>query len=348
MQFYKITSIPCKGVPWLYIAIPSIFCTFALVLFHILQTGMNILITGGAGFIGSNIADAYLERGHEVVIIDNLTTGVLDNVPRGAVFYQMDIRDEGLVDLLRKHNIDMINHHAAQIDVRRSVLDPRYDLMVNVYGSLNVIEAAVQHGVKRLIFSSTGGAIYGEQEYFPADEGHPTAPCSPYGITKLAVEKYLHYYHLEKKLTYTVFRYTNVYGPRQNPHGEAGVVAIFCNKLLDGEEAVINGEGLQTRDYVYVKDVVRANVLGLDMEGVNTFNVCTGIETDVNGIFAHINAAVGEDTREVHGPAKPGEQMRSVCTFDKIQASLGWKPAVSLPEGITETVAYFREKHDED
>ncbi len=309
---------------------------------------MNILITGGAGFIGSSIADAYLDRGHDVVIIDNLTTGVLDNVPRGATFYQMDIRDEGLVDILRTHNIDVINHLAAQIDVRQSVQDPRYDLMVNVYGSLNVIEAAVQHGVSRLLFSSTGGAIYGEQEYFPADERHPTAPCSPYGITKLCVEKYLHYYHIEKGLTYTVFRYTNVYGPRQNPHGEAGVVAIFCNKLLAGDDAIINGDGLQTRDYVNVRDVVRANVLGLDMDGSNTFNVCTGIETTVNDIFHHINTAAEAGAKELHGPAKPGEQLRSVCTFEKIRTTLGWTPEVSLAEGITDTVRFFQSQLDED
>ncbi len=309
---------------------------------------MNILITGGAGFIGSNIADAYLELGHEVVIVDNLSTGALENVPRGVPFYQMDIRDDGLADILRTHHIDVINHHAAQIDVRRSVEDPRYDLMVNVLGSINVIEAGIRHGVSRMIFASTGGAIYGEQEYFPADEFHPTSPCSPYGITKLTVEKYLNYFHIEKKLTYTVLRYTNVYGPRQNPHGEAGVVAIFCKRLLDGDPCVINGDGLQTRDYVNVRDVVRANVLALGMTGTDTFNVCTNVETTVNDIFQHLNTAAGSPQDERHGPAKPGEQMRSVCTHEKITRILGWAPEVRIEDGLRETMDYFRQRHDEE
>jgi UDP-glucose 4-epimerase len=309
---------------------------------------MNILITGGAGFIGSNIADAYLEQGHNVVIADNLSTGMLENVPRGVPFHQIDIRDEGLVDILREHRIDVINHHAAQIDVRRSVEDPRYDLMVNVLGSINVIEAAVQYGVKRMIFSSTGGAIYGEQEYFPADEAHPTSPCSPYGITKLTVEKYLNYYRIEKGLTYTVLRYTNVYGPRQNPHGEAGVVAIFCNKLLNGDPCIINGDGMQTRDYVYVGDVVNANVFALGMEGTDTFNVCTNVESTVNDIFHHLNKAAGSKADEKHGPAKPGEQLRSVCTWKKIHDTLGWKPTVEVEQGLQQTMAYFKRKHDEE
>lgn len=308
---------------------------------------MNILITGGAGFIASTIADAYLDLGHEIVIIDNLSTGVLENVPRGVTFYQMDIRDEGVFDILQQHRIDVINHHAAQIDVRRSVADPQYDLAVNVLGTLNLLEAGVRHGISRFIFASTGGAIYGEQDYFPADELHPTRPCSPYGITKLTVEKYLHYYHVEKALPYTVLRYTNVYGPRQNPHGEAGVVAIFTERLLRGDEAVINGDGLQTRDYVFVHDVVRANVLALTMEGTDTFNVCTGIETDVNQIFGTINEALGSPATERHGAAKPGEQKRSVCSYAKISDALGWEPRVNMKDGLVETVAFFKSRAEE-
>lgn len=309
---------------------------------------MNILITGGAGFIGSSIADAYRELGHELVIVDNLSTGVLDNVPKGAAFYQMDIRDEGLADVVREHNIDIINHHAAQIDVRKSVEDPRYDLAVNVLGSINVIEAALAHGVKRLIFASSGGAGYGEQVYFPADEQHPIAPCSPYGITKVTVERYLHYYHQVRGLTYTTFRYTNVYGPRQNPHGEAGVVAIFCDKLLHGQQPVINGDGGQTRDYVYIDDVVRANVRGLEMEGSDTLNVCTARETSVNDIFRTLNDALGAPAKEVHGPAKDGEQQRSVCSFEKIRSLHGWEPEMSMDEGLRRTMHWFRERFEQE
>ncbi len=303
---------------------------------------MNILITGGAGFIGSSIADAYKALGHEIVIVDNLTTGRMENVPEGAAFYRMDIRDDGFADVVREHGIDIINHHAAQIDVRRSVEDPRYDLSVNVLGSLNVIEAGLRHNVRRIVFASSGGAGYGEQEYFPADEKHPIAPCSPYGITKVTVERYLHYYHLVRKLNYTVFRYTNVYGPRQNPHGEAGVVAIFADKLLHHQQPVINGDGLQTRDYVYVDDVVRANLLALDMDGTDTFNVCTNVETTVNTIFRVLNERLGSHANEEHGEAKPGEQQRSVCSFGKFNSHYGWEPRTQIQSGLHRTLDWFK------
>jgi UDP-glucose 4-epimerase len=309
---------------------------------------MNILITGGAGFIGSSIAEAYREQGHEVVIVDNLSTGVLENVPKGAPFYQVDIRDEQLFDIMQEHDINVVNHHAAQIDVRKSVEDPQYDLSVNVLGSLNVIEAGLRHGISRLIFASSGGAGYGEQEYFPADEKHPIAPCSPYGITKVTVERYLYYYHVVRDLQYTVFRYTNVYGPRQNPHGEAGVVAIFADRLLRGQEAVINGDGLQTRDYVYIDDVVRANIAALGMEGSDTFNVCTAVETTVNEVFRLINDALGNPAEERHGAAKEGEQRRSVCSYDKIHRHFGWQPRMGMPEGLRETVRFFEKRFELD
>ena len=305
---------------------------------------MNVLITGGAGFIGSTIAREYLRLGHHVTIIDDLSSGFRENVPEGATFYQMDIRDEGVYDVMQRHAVEVVNHHAAQIDVRKSVLDPRHDVSVNVIGSISMIEAAVRHGVQRFIFASTGGAIYGEQDYYPADEKHATNPVSPYGISKLTVEKFLHYYAVEKQLTYTVLRYTNVYGPRQSPHGEAGVVAIFSDKMLRGIEPVINGDGLQTRDYVFVGDVMRANALALTMEGTNTFNVCTGIESSVVDIFETLNSGLATPLRRVHGPAKPGEQRRSVCTSEKIRTQLGWQPTVALREGLLETLEFFREK----
>jgi UDP-glucose 4-epimerase len=309
---------------------------------------MNILVTGGAGFIGSSIADAYIRLGHEVVIVDNLSTGVLENVPKGAPFYQMDIRDEGFVDVLHEHDIDIINHHAAQIDVRRSVEDPRYDLSVNVLGSLNVIEAGLKKHVRQIIFASSGGAGYGEQEYFPADEKHPIAPCSPYGITKVTVERYLHYYHVVQGLHYAVLRYTNVYGPRQNPHGEAGVVAIFADKLLRGEQPIINGDGLQTRDYVYVDDVVLANEQVLAMEGSDIFNVSTNTETDVNSIFRILNEALDSPASEKHGEAKAGEQQRSVCSHEKISERFGWQPGVRIEDGLRRTLLWFSDRMDEE
>lgn len=309
---------------------------------------MNILITGGAGFIGSSIADAYKALGHEIVIVDNLSSGSLENVPKGAAFYQIDIRDEGLTDIVREHNIDIINHHAAQIDVRRSVDDPRYDLSVNVLGTLNVIDAGLRNHIKRLIFASSGGAGYGEQEYYPADEKHPIAPCSPYGITKVTVERYLYYYHLVQNLQYTVFRYTNVYGPRQNPHGEAGVVAIFCDKLLRGQQPVINGDGLQTRDYVFIDDVVKANVLALDMTETDTFNVSTNSETTVNTIFRVLNEALGSPADERHGEGKAGEQMRSVCSHDKIQQKYGWAPTVTIEDGLRRTLDWFQQRFEDE
>lgn len=305
---------------------------------------MNILVTGGAGFIGSHIAEAYCAAGHSVLIIDNLSTGFASNLPAAATFARMDIRDPGLPSLLAQHRIEIINHHAAQIDVRASVADPGNDLAINVLGTLNLLEAAIRSGIRRFIFASSGGAVYGEQEYFPADERHPTAPCSPYGITKLCVEKYLFYYRTVHGLSYTAFRYTNVYGPRQSPHGEAGVVAIFCDKLLAGGHPVINGDGLQTRDYVFVEDVVRANLAALGMEGTETLNVCTGRETTVNEIFGQLNRICGTRAPEQHGAAKAGEQLRSVCTYEKIRALLGWSPRVGIEEGLERTADFFKSR----
>ena len=226
-----------------------------------MQNSMKILVTGGAGFIASQIADAYITEGHIVTIVDDLSTGFEENVNPAAKFVKINIGDPGIVDLFNKEKFDLVNHHAAQMDVRKSVADPIFDANTNIMGTINLLQSCVKSGVKKIIFASTGGAVYGEQEYFPADESHPTSPISPYGITKLTIEKYLYFYYLEHKLNYTILRYSNVYGLRQNPFGEAGVVAIFINKLLKGEQPVINGSGEQTRDYVFVEDVVKANLL---------------------------------------------------------------------------------------
>lgn len=305
---------------------------------------MKILVTGGAGFIGSNIVDAYLTAGHEVFVVDDLSSGSVENLSAKANFFQMDIRDPKIEKIFEEHRFDVVNHLAAQMDVRKSVADPVFDATVNVVGTLNVMENCLKYGVGKVIFSSTGGAIYGEQDYFPADEEHPTRPLSPYGIAKLAVEKYLFYYNAVHGIRYVVLRYANVFGPRQNPHGEAGVVAIFTSKLLKGEEPVINGDGKQTRDYTFVGDVVNANVLALEYNKPDIFNIGTGRETDVNVLFRKLRDAVGSKAEEKHGPAKAGEQMRSVIDYSKARKILGWEPKVGLDEGINLTVKFFKQK----
>lgn len=303
---------------------------------------MNILITGAAGFIGSNIADAYIQAGHTVVIVDDLSTGKSENVNPGARFHRLDIRDPALEQVFAETKFDVINHHAAQMDVRRSVADPVFDASVNVLGMLNVLELGNKYGVKKVIFSSTGGAIYGEQDYFPADEQHPLRPLSPYGITKLATEKYLFYYRAVHGIEHVILRYGNIYGPRQNPHGEAGVIAIFADKMLRGEQPVINGDGKQTRDYVYVGDVVRANVLALSYPSSNIFNIGTGIENDVIALFRFVRKFSGSSCEEKHGPTKKGEQLRSVIDYSKAKKLLGWEPTVPLEDGLRRTVEFFK------
>ncbi len=303
---------------------------------------MKILVTGGAGFIGSNIVDALVENGHDVVVVDNLYMGRLKNLNPKAKFYLLDLQAAEISKLFALEKFDVVYHEAAQMDVRRSVENPVFDASVNVLGTLNILQNAVQTGVKKVIFASTGGAVYGEQDYFPADEEHPTRPVSPYGITKLTVEKYLFFYKLTYGLEHVILRYANVYGPRQNPFGEAGVVAIFIEKMLTGGQPIINGDGKQTRDFVYVGDVVRANLLALEYPGSNTFNVGTGKETDVNTIFRELNKIIGQNLPEKHGPAKEGEQQRSVIDYSKIKNVLGWKPKITLEEGLRKTVDYFK------
>jgi UDP-glucose 4-epimerase len=305
---------------------------------------LKILVTGGAGFIGSHVADTYIGAGHHVVIVDDLSSGNMKNVNPKAKFVKMDIRGDELRGLFESEKFDVVNHHAAQMDVRRSVDDPLFDASVNVVGSLNLLENSKRFGVKRFVFASTGGAIYGEQDYFPADEEHPQRPLSPYGISKLAVEKYLFYYMTVHGLQYTILRYANVYGPRQNPHGEAGVVAVFSTRMLSGKQPVINGDGRQTRDYVNVKDLVRANLLALSVKGSEIVNIGTGIETDVNDLFRLIMYHAGKSVDEVHGEPKKGEQLRSVVSNKKAERILGWKPTIGLSDGIKDTVEFFRQQ----
>ncbi len=304
---------------------------------------MNILITGGAGFIGSHVADKFIESGHSVTILDNLTSGQEANIPAAAQFIKGDITDNNLIDkLFDDGQFDVINHHAAQMDVRHSVADPTFDAQVNILGTINLLNASVRTGVKKVMFASTGGAIYGEQDYFPADESHPTRPLSPYGISKLACEKYLYFYQQQYGLKTAITRYANVYGPRQNPHGEAGVVAIFSKRLVAGKPMTINGDGLQTRDYVFVKDVVAANLAALNHDESILFNVGTGIETDVVTLFNHLKDAAGSDYTPEHGPGMPGEQRRSVITPQFGKEVLGWEPKVEISDGLKQTYEWFK------
>lgn len=306
---------------------------------------MRILITGGAGFIGSHIADAYLAAGHEVLVLDNLSTGKQENVPDGAKFVLGDICSDVGEEAIRSFRPEILNHHAAQMDVRRSVADPVFDAQVNLLGMLRLLEASRRSGVRKVIFASSGGAGYGEPEYFPPDEKHPVRPVSPYGVAKMATEMYLHFYRVQHGLEYTALRYANVYGSRQNAHGEAGVVAIFAQRLLQGQLAIVNGDGLQTRDYVHVRDVVRANLLALDRGDGLGINIGTGIETDVNTVFRKVRELAGSNQQEIHGDPAPGEQRRSVLENRMAFEELGWYPEVSLEEGLSETVAFFREKN---
>ncbi|MGI5864220.1 MAG: NAD-dependent epimerase/dehydratase family protein [Myxococcales bacterium] len=302
---------------------------------------MKVLVTGGAGFIGSHVCDKFLAQGFEVLAVDDLSSGRRENLDPRVRLHVLDIRSPEAAKLILDEKPEAIAHLAAQMDVRRSVADPRFDADVNIGGFINILEAAVKAGTKRVIFSSTGGAIYGEQDVFPAPESHPQRPCSPYGVSKAAGELYLNYYRQQYGLSYTALRYANVYGPRQNPHGEAGVVAIFCSRLLEGKDCQIFGEGKQTRDFVYVDDVARANLLAMQSDFVGAVNIGTGIETDVNTLYDMLVAVPGLDKPAVHAPAKPGEQMRS-CIDPSLAGKLfGWKPEVELARGLEMTYRFF-------
>lgn len=305
---------------------------------------MKLLITGGAGFIGSHVADAMVESGHTVHILDDLSSGKRENVPSEATLHVHDVRSSEVADLFAAEEFDVLIHHAAQMDVRKSVADPGFDADVNIRGFLNLMEAGRKNGLKKVLFASTGGAIYGEPEYTPQDVNHPLQPVSPYGITKLATEKYLYYYRVQFDVDYVALRYANIYGPRQNPHGEAGVVAIFAQRMLTGDQPVINGDGTQTRDYVHVADVVRANVAALDYDGSGIFNVGTGVETNVNQLFRIIRDEANPDIEEKHGPGKPGEQQRSVLGYAHTTEELGWEPTIDVEEGLRETVRWFDDR----
>ena len=306
---------------------------------------MRILITGGAGFIGSNITDAYLAAGHDVAVVDDLSSGSADNVDPRARWYRVDIRDAALDAIFAEERPEVVCHHAAQVSVRRSVESPQTDADVNVLGSLNVFEAARRHGTRRIVFASTGGAIYGEQTGPPADETHPCRPRSPYAVAKLAIEHYLDYFRVTFGLEAVVLRYANVYGPRQDPHGEAGVVAIFMQRILAGLAPTIFGDGEQVRDFVYVEDVVAANLAALRAavaaEDMAIFNIGTGRATSVNALWRVIQPLARPRVGAYHEPVRSGDVRRSVLDPSRAAGQLGWRPAVGIEEGLARTWAWF-------
>lgn len=308
---------------------------------------MKIVITGGAGFIGSHIVDAYIAEGHQVYVIDDLSSGDRRNLNPKAVFHSMDILDPGLHPLLDDISPDVVNHHAAQMDVRRSVDDPLLDARINILGLIRLLEGCKRLKVKRVIYASSGGAVYGEQETFPALEDHPKRPESPYGISKLTGEYYLNYYQRAFAIPSVWLRYANVYGPRQRADGEAGVIAIFIHHLLDGRSPKINGDGKQTRDYVYIGDVVAANLLALESPYTGALNIGTGNETDVLSLFELLRKKMGLQVAALHGAAKTGEQRRSSLDSSRAREKLGWSPRTTLGQGLGKTIEYYRRSNIE-
>lgn len=305
---------------------------------------MKVLVTGGAGFIGSHVVDAYLERGDTVVIVDDLSTGREVNLNAQAKLVKMDIRLPALEAVFAEHKPEIVNHHAAQIDVRHSVADPVRDAEINVLGSINLLECARRHGVRRVVYASSGGAVYGEPVSLPCTEDHPAHPICPYGASKYAVEHYLFLYAQLYGLDYAILRYANVYGPRQDPLGEAGVAAIFTAQMLAGDEIVIFGDGEQSRDFVYVGDIARANLLATDYPASGLWNIGTGVGTSINRLFALLRQATGYGREGRHGPDRPGETRHIYLDASRAAAELGWSPSVDLAEGLRRTVEGLRQE----
>jgi len=308
----------------------------------------RVLVTGGAGFIGSHVADRYLAEGCEVTVLDDLSSGRRERVPGEAAFVEMGLDDPGLVDLFSEGRFDTVNHHAAQIDVRVSVEEPARDARTNVIGLLALLEGARAHRVERIVYVSSGGVVYGEPQLIPTPETHPKLPLSPYGVAKLAGEHYLAYYAAVHGLEYAALRYSNVYGPRQDPHGEAGVVAIFGRRILAGEPITIFGDGEQERDYVYVEDVAEVNWIAstvplpaareLDSRG---WNIGTGRGTSVNELADKLMMIAGREVERAHAPERPGELRKSVLDCSRAAAELGWRPRTPLEDGLTRTMEHL-------
>jgi UDP-glucose 4-epimerase len=304
---------------------------------------MKIAVTGGAGFIASHIVSAYIEAGHEVVVIDNLSSGKRENVHNKARLIEIDINDPKIAEIFAQEKFDILNHHAAQINVRYSVEQPIDDAHINVIGSLNLFTNAVKNGVRKIIFASSAGTVYGDQSVYPCDELHPTNPLSPYGVSKISAEMYLHTLRVSNGVSYTALRYSNVFGPRQNPHGEAGVVAIFLTAFLNGKQPSIFGDGLQTRDYVYVGDAVKANILALQPEIEGAFNISSSKELSVHDVYDTICNALSIEADKIHTPAKKGEPRRGCYANKKAEDVLGWNPTYSFQEAIQLTTEWFKQ-----
>jgi len=302
---------------------------------------MKILVTGGAGFIGSHVTDMFVDEGHDVVVVDDLSAGRREQVNPRAKFYQVDIRSPELSQVFESERPEVVDHHAARANVRESMEKPILYADVNILGSLNLLECSRRFGVRKFIYISTGGAEYGEPDYLPVDEEHPIRPLCPYGTSKHTVEHYLPIYQRQYGLDYTTLRYANVYGPRQDPFGEAGVVAIFAERMLHGRQAIINGSGEQERDFVYVEDYARANVLALAKGSGAAYNLASGKGTSVNVIFRLLSRLTNYRLEEVHGPPKPGEVFKIYLSIEKARRELGWEPRIGLEEGLQRTVDYF-------
>jgi len=307
---------------------------------------MNIIVTGGAGFIGSNVVGALVEKGHKVVVPDDLSTGKKENLNPNAQFFNIDLRDkDALEEVFQNIKPEVVYHIAAQIDVRKSAADPAFDASVNVIGSINLFELAVKYNIRRVIFSSTGGALYGEPENLPADENTLVAPLAPYGVSKYCTEQYLNYFKRMYEIERVILRYANVYGPRQDPLGEAGVIAIFTGRILNGENPIIYGDGNQTRDYVYVEDIVKANLLSIDgKQGI--YNIGTGIETSVNELVKMFSTVLNKDIKPVYKPPRKGEVQRIALDGTKAKGELGFVPQFSLEEGLRKTIKWYEENNN--
>jgi UDP-glucose 4-epimerase len=324
---------------------------------------MKILVTGGAGFIASHIVDLYIKEGYEVIVVDDLSTGKAEYINKRAKFYKLDIKSGvnelnakyyKLEDIFKEERPDIVNHHAAQISVVDSIKNPVFDANVNILGTINLLENCVKYNVKKFIFASSGGTVYEETDKLPIDENYPLKPVSPYGVSKMVIETYLYFYKKVHHLDSIIFRYSNVYGPRQDPYGEAGVVAIFANKMLKGENPIINGDGNQTRDFVYISDAAKVNLLTLKIslenenkiksDELEIFNIGTGIETSVNELFYKLKDITKANVKEIHGPPKLGELRRSCLSFNKAKKILGWEPEVDIDQGLKLTVNYFKKK----
>jgi UDP-glucose 4-epimerase len=305
---------------------------------------MKILVTGGAGFIASHVVDTYIKAGHDVVTVDNLSTGKEEQVNSAAKFITADITDkETIQNIIRTEKPDVLNLHAAHIQVGNSVKNPQFDAENNILATIHIMEAAKDVAVKKVIFASTGGAMYGNKPT-PFTEDMKEEPLSPYGVSKRSAELYLNYYYEQYKIPYTVLRYSNVYGPRQNPHGESGVIAIFSEMIAQGKTPVINGDGTHTRDYVYIDDVARANLLALESPFVGALNIGTTTEISTNDVFRKVAEVFGVQMQETHGAERPGEQVRSSLSSKKAQEVLGWTPTVSFDEGVRRVVEWYRSR----